>query len=232
MRRLFEQEVLSTRIAQFGSWSPASRILEFGFSSGGLLLSRTLNCHLTVADPDAAGLEASRALARERGAEDVTFESATFEEIVARDGDKFDGVMCFNRVLGGPARLSAKIRNLLKPNGLAAYSIAVKVNIGKKGTPAAFWQAAVGESPLAPSEALGAMVRTGFEPELLEMPDYSELASFYERLRKHLPPEAGDRQTDAVRAELASFRSTETPKAMPAFVVLRRSEPGDALRMG
>lgn len=228
MRRLFENESLLSRLVQMAGWTSASRLLEVGASASGLAVAKSLGCHVTIADVNPETREATRALAQLRGVSDfLTFEAKSVEEFID-NGETFDGVFSFDRVWGSPGAIAMLLRPLLRVNGRVGFSCALRDSGERRGELAAFWSERLDRAAPLRAEALVQVTESGYEPELVETPDADELRSFYATLRKSLPGNLTPAAAKEAALEVRAFHADNTPTTYPAFVVARRSDPGEA----
>lgn len=229
-RRLFQSESLLHRFAQMAHWHEGSSLLELHGSAAGLALAQTLDCHLTVVEPEAKVVESLRERARVAGVEGkVGFQVGDGVKLPFAER-AFDGIFSFGRVLGLPHEVAKAWRPYLAEMGRAGFTAVVKVSRTPAPEALAYWEQRLGAPLMLPREALMAVEREGFEPELIETAGEGEFEEYLRELEGALSrqPASDEPGPAALKAELALHQSLQGRTGVTlAFVVARRKEPGE-----
>ncbi|MEW5741535.1 MAG: class I SAM-dependent methyltransferase [Myxococcota bacterium] len=230
-RRLFQSESLVRRVAQLAHWDSKARLVELFGSLTGMALAKSLDCELTVVEPQGRQLDWLKERARAAGVNDfVSFEAAD-PLAVSLPQRKFAGIFSLGRITGLVGPESKRLRPFLAERGRLGLTAVVKVSRQPVERALTAWQGRLGAPLPLPREALLAMEAEGFEPELVETVGEGELDEHYQAVEQalsKLDAAKDDGPVKSAREELALYRELGGRTGVTfAFILGRRKEPGE-----
>ena len=228
-RRAPGSDEITRRVARLCAFTPGTKILALGLSSGPLvrLLATEYGCVVTVAGLDAKGRELlSAGLKKDGSADRVSFVDGPlpkgaqgFQAIVADDGVALPGISLQDR--------AAALRELLLPKGKLAFLMRAKVGRTTPEQVTAFYSDRQ-EELLLPREALMSLERGGFEPLAAEAIADAVVDEHYSAIETVLPRVADLGAAARLRREVELYRREGGRASVSTVLIVgRRKEPGE-----